>query len=1590
MKKFLSLIVVVLFALVMSACGKVTTYSLSVESELTMEVGDTKKINATYEGSTPVWRSSNDSVASVDDDGNVTANGKGTCTIYVALKDNEDINATVEVTVNEKPVVVEIESITIEGKKDEAYVGSEFDLTVVVVPSSEASRAVLESSNPSVATVTDGKVKALASGTTVISVKAGDKEDRFTLKVSEEPQEKDPEELYIFYSNDGLKIGETEELSVEILPKEANQEYVWSLDKEGIAIIEDNVIKGLKGGVVVVTATSVVDPNVKDSYTLRIYDNVEGMVIIGQSVMRPNRSQQLFVEIATVRPDGSEIVTNSDILWESLNPDIVSIESDGVATSLAGGKAIIRATALDSGGFVAEFEISVITVDITIGSNTYGSIQDAINDSKEGDIITIGKGSLNESFVINKSNITITGKEASLTGHIQFADGVENIKFYDIKFSGGGYIDSVSTGVVGIKNIVFDKVEFESVSSKVDGTIQFFIPVKGFEFTNSIARFTSYRGIRFEVPVEDVTITDCEFYGMDGKLFDMIRAMDLATGLITIANNTFTNTAQTFIQIRYIGDGTYNIIGNKFNNAAKACVDLRDAKEDNFSGKAIINVKENLFNGGANGWGSIRLRNSWYDGDSAHKLTNPSQVEVSINYNKFIGINLGDDGYYVDKPTDYDTEGLFNIDYNYSDLGSPKASWFNGMAKSFDRWFSSEEEMNKAALIDKINTDSKYLVVGTYEGITKTSYTTLSDALNSAKEGDVIVILPGNHSGSVVINIDNITITSLNGDLDPTTSQTRYEEAIFTSTITLAKGLKNCTISGIKFIDNAIVINEKGDSGTASNPATNLNGFNFINNIVETGTSSNGFIYFVEGDSGYSHNIIISNNIFKATSSFKGKALVYLDNNCDLTVTNNIFESVKADYAFYVHDTTKGLSGQFSILDGNTFKDITGSAMWINWLSALPNQSTTGEISIQGNTFENVTGEALHLGNMNNVDVYKSFKVILNIFTKVNTGIFFNRVSVGAGIECKFNTFTDVPVVAYIINNSANSSTSSPATLDATQCLFMDGSGNTITPDESKFTGSINYETTITGSDELPSANTLATAIKINVKPIYVGDKVQFDVTYTPGNTINTGVTWKSSDETIAKIDSDGNVTALKEGKVTITATYVKNNSVTDSVEITISLYQGVSISYSGNGILKIDDEITLTATATIPTTIEWSSSDTSIATVDENGKVKALKEGIVTITATLKDTVTKSSIVLQISNNEYSDLMQLLVDGHNAVVECKNINYIGYESGYESVPHKVYVSTNDYYAGEIPSITLNPCNNDTNSGKMTSIEYIVVHDTGAAVPSSTAKANSNWCTNSGNTGSSWHYTVGNDGIYKQYDDDVVAWHAGDGTSWSGSDNFYDTGVKADPNLRNRATVTLGSDGYFYVNGTKTNILLPSGATASTGTNRLGLAAIVKDGNYYLPVTWITSADYGSVVCIRGGNLHGIGIESAVNTGSDVYLTWQYLAKFVASLLVKHNLTPERVLFHNNFSNKTCPNTMINSNMVETFLDMVYLEYYVAKNYSDYTVTFISNNPDIIDNSGRVIGDGPISDTNVSYTIKITKGDVVEEVTLYSLVQGNH
>lgn len=77
--------------------------------KLTLQYGQTGQLHATVlpEDATVkalVWESTDEGVAKVDGDGLITATGKGTCTIYVYIRGNEDVFASCEVTVERSDI----------------------------------------------------------------------------------------------------------------------------------------------------------------------------------------------------------------------------------------------------------------------------------------------------------------------------------------------------------------------------------------------------------------------------------------------------------------------------------------------------------------------------------------------------------------------------------------------------------------------------------------------------------------------------------------------------------------------------------------------------------------------------------------------------------------------------------------------------------------------------------------------------------------------------------------------------------------------------------------------------------------------------------------------------------------------------------------------------------------------------------------------------------------------------------------------------------------------------------------------------------------------------------------------------------------------------------------------------------------------------------------------------------------------------------------------------------------------------------------------------------------------------------------------
>ena len=146
--------------------------------------------------------------------------------------------------------------------------------------------------------------------------------------------------------------------------------------------------------------------------------------------------------------------------------------------------------------------------------------------------------------------------------------------------------------------------------------------------------------------------------------------------------------------------------------------------------------------------------------------------------------------------------------------------------------------------------------------------------------------------------------------------------------------------------------------------------------------------------------------------------------------------------------------------------------------------------------------------------------------------------------------------------------------------------------------------------------------VELGVNTAYQNLSVTSAPLYAQQSYMNKNVTWKSSNEKIAKVDAYGNVTGVGAGTATITVTTIDGSNLSASCNVTVkktekitlyNTYVGIENSYSKH----IETSVTPYYCSN---TFTWKSSDESIATVDNSGNVKGIKEGTVTITATATD----------------------------------------------------------------------------------------------------------------------------------------------------------------------------------------------------------------------------------------------------------------------------------------------------------------------------------------------------------------------------------
>lgn len=206
---------------------------------------------------------------------------------------------------------------------------------------------------------------------------------------------------------------------------------------------------------------------------------------------------------------------------------------------------------------------------------------------------------------------------------------------------------------------------------------------------------------------------------------------------------------------------------------------------------------------------------------------------------------------------------------------------------------------------------------------------------------------------------------------------------------------------------------------------------------------------------------------------------------------------------------------------------------------------------------------------------------------------------------------------------------------------------------------------------------------------VTIGNQIVLKTIVIPSNATDQKISWKSSDESIATVDSDGLVKGIKVGEVTITAIAGgKSNSCTVKVtEVAVN-----SISLNPTKVTLEPNKSQMINAVINPSNatnknLTWTSSNPSVVKVSSSGIITAIKEGMATITAKSNDgkiatcTVTIKSNTFKNPVSSGGDPWVTQKDGYYYYTRTMGTNITIYKSSdltkIESNPKIVFTSSN-------------------------------------------------------------------------------------------------------------------------------------------------------------------------------------------------------------------------------------------------------------------------------------------------------------------------
>jgi len=324
-----------------------------------------------------VWMSSDASIASVSQFGEVAAINAGTAEVTISSAKRPEVKSTCTVNVYEHTTGVSLSSTN-----ETLNIGSQLQLSASTLPAEISDNEIIwSSSNSEIATVDEaGNVSALKVGTCTIkatSVDGGLEEECIITVV--QPASK----VNLTKHNLTVRVGETETLTAIVVPDNTtDKSLTWTSSNIDVAEVDANgLVIAKKAGKATITATAVSNSEAKDECEVTVIQPVTG-IQLSETKVTMSELGEMKQLVATVLPEDA---SNKAVTWMSSDPSVCSVTSNGTIVAMGYGTTTIMATTVD-GGFpavcvvqVASYVVGDINGDDKVDVSDYTGIANFIH-----------------------------------------------------------------------------------------------------------------------------------------------------------------------------------------------------------------------------------------------------------------------------------------------------------------------------------------------------------------------------------------------------------------------------------------------------------------------------------------------------------------------------------------------------------------------------------------------------------------------------------------------------------------------------------------------------------------------------------------------------------------------------------------------------------------------------------------------------------------------------------------------------------------------------------------------------------------------------------------------------------------------------------------------------------------------------------------------------------------------------------------------------------------------------------------------------------------------------------------------------------